>query len=83
MKFRNFKLVGYVIFGRGAFNQVDEIVAPHRKGDAPMIFFVDHFFEGNQPFVSRIPLRGKDKIVFIDVTHEPKTVYVDRLRDEL
>ncbi|GEP95079.1 iron-containing alcohol dehydrogenase family protein [Chitinophaga cymbidii] len=83
MKFRNFKLVGYVIFGRGAFNQLDEIIAPHRKGDAPMIFFVDHFFEGNQPFVSRIPLRGKDKVVFIDVTHEPKTVYVDRLRDEL
>ena len=55
MKFRNFKLVGYVIFGRGAFNQVDEIIAPHRKGDAPMIFFVDHFFEGNQPFNKRIP----------------------------
>lgn len=83
MKFRNFKLVGYVVFGRGAFQQVDEILAPQRKGDAPVIFFVDHYFEGNQAWLSRIPLRGKDKVVFIDVTHEPKTAYVDRLRDEL
>src|ERR1044072_7325533 len=83
MKFRNFKLVGYVVFGRGAFNQLDEILAPQRKGDAPMIFFVDHFFQDKAAFTSRIPLRGKDKIVYIDVTHEPKTSYVDQLRDEL
>ncbi len=83
MKFRNFKLVGYVIFGRGAFNQLDEILAPQRKGDAPMIFFVDHYFQDKPGLISRIPLQGKDKIVYIDVTHEPKTIYVDRLRDEL
>jgi len=83
MKFRNFKLVGYVIFGRGAFNQLDEILAPQRKGDAPMIFFVDQFFKDKPAFTGRIPLQGKDKIVFIDVTHEPKTKYVDQLRDEL
>ncbi|ASZ10407.1 iron-containing alcohol dehydrogenase [Chitinophaga pendula] len=83
MKFRNFKLVGYVIFGRGSFNQLDEILAPQRKGDAPMIFFVDHFFQDQPAFVSRIPLQGKDKVVFIDVTHEPKTTYVDQVRDEL
>ncbi|HEU4554720.1 MAG TPA: iron-containing alcohol dehydrogenase family protein [Chitinophaga sp.] len=83
MKFRNFKLVGYVIFGRGSFNQLDEILAPQRKGDAPMIFFVDHFFRDKPAFTSRIPLQGKDKIVFIDVTDEPKTKYVDQLRDEL
>jgi len=83
MKFRNFKLVGYVIFGRGAFNQLDEILAPQRRGDAPMIFFVDHFFQDKPAFTARIPLQGRDKIVFIDVTHEPKTSYVDQLRDEL
>ncbi|HEY0610720.1 MAG TPA: iron-containing alcohol dehydrogenase family protein, partial [Chitinophaga sp.] len=47
------------------------------------IFFVDHFFQNKAAFISRIPLRGKDKIVYIDVTHEPKTSYVDQLRDEL
>ncbi|WP_118975852.1 iron-containing alcohol dehydrogenase family protein [Taibaiella koreensis] len=83
MSFRNFKMVDYVVYGRGALNQLDEILAPRRKGDAPMIFFVDEFFTGNQAFLSRLPLRGKDKVVIIDVTHEPKTTYVDALKDEL
>lgn len=83
MTFRNFKMVDYVVYGRGSFNQLNEILAPQRKGDAPMIFFVDHYFENNAAFFARIPLEGKDKIVYIDVTHEPKTTYVDSLRDEL
>ena len=82
MSFRNFKMVDYVVYGRGSFNQLDEILAPNRKGDAPMIFLVDHFFEG-KPLVQRIPLTGKDKIVFADVTHEPKTKQVDALAASL
>ena len=82
MSFRNFKMVDYVVFGRGAFNQLDDILAPRRKADAPMIFLVDHFFEG-KPLVNRIPLRGKDKIIFADVTYEPKTTQVDALANEL
>lgn len=78
MSFRNFKMVDYVVYGRGSFNQLDEILAPNRKGGAPMIFLVDHFFEG-KPLLQRIPLTGKDKIVFADVTHEPKTGQVDAL----
>jgi 3-deoxy-alpha-D-manno-octulosonate 8-oxidase len=70
------------VYGRVSFNQLDEILAPNRKGDAPMIFLVDHFFEG-KPLVQRIPLTGKDKIVFADVTHEPKTKQVDALAASL
>ncbi len=88
MKFRNFKLVGYVIYGRGSFNQLDEIIAPHRKGTAPMIFLVDHFFSaesgGNgKELPNRIPVRGNDKIIFVDVSYEPKTTYVDALAKQL
>lgn len=82
MKFRNFKMVDYVVYGRGSFNQLDEILAPHRKGDAPMIFLVDHFFE-DKPLLGRIPLRGKDKVFSADVTYEPKTTYVDQLAQML
>src|SRR5260221_2045531 len=82
MKFRNFKMVGYVVYGRGSFNQLDEILAPQRKGDAPIIFLVDHFFE-NKPLARRIPLRGKDKLIFADVSFEPKTSYVDKLANQL
>lgn len=80
--FRNFKMVSYVVFGRGSFNQLDEIIAPHRKQDAPMIFLVDHFFKGNR-LENRIPLKGNDKIIFVDVTYEPKTSYVDKLAQQI
>ncbi|MBC7626979.1 iron-containing alcohol dehydrogenase family protein [Ferruginibacter sp.] len=82
MNFRNFKMIGYVIYGRGAFNQLDEILQPNRKGQAPMIFLVDRFFE-DKPFAGRVPLRGNDKIIFVDVTDEPKTTYVDKLAKDL
>lgn len=82
MKFRNFKLVGYVVYGRGSFNQLDELLAPHRKDGQPMVFLVDHFFEGKE-LINRIPLRENDLILFADVTTEPKTVYVDELAHRL
>ena len=48
----------------------------------PMIFLVDHFFE-RKPLINRIPLRGNDKIIFADVTYEPKTTHVDKLAQQL
>ncbi|HEY8388330.1 MAG TPA: iron-containing alcohol dehydrogenase family protein [Parasegetibacter sp.] len=82
MKFRNFKMVDYVVYGRGCFNQLDEIIAPNRKPGQPMIFLLDHFFKG-KPLESRIPLKGNDKIIYADVTYEPKTSYVDQIAGEL
>lgn len=78
-------MVDYVVYGRGCFGQLEEILAPRRKENAPMVFLVDHFFENHQ-LVDRIPAQGNDVIIYADVTHEPKTSYVDsiatRLRSE-
>ena len=82
MKFRNFKMVDYVVYGRGSFDQLDEIIAPHREEGKPIVFLVDHFFEGKL-LVDRVPLRGNDKIIFADVTYEPKTTYVDEIANGL
>jgi 3-deoxy-alpha-D-manno-octulosonate 8-oxidase len=87
MKHRNFKMVDYVIYGRGSFNQLEEIIAPKRKNGGPMVFLVDHFFKPTNgvehPMVQRIPAQGNDKIIFVDVTSEPKTSYVDALAKQL
>jgi 3-deoxy-alpha-D-manno-octulosonate 8-oxidase len=82
MKFRNFKLVGYVVYGRGCFNQLEEILAPHRKDGKPMIFLVDHFFQA-KPLINRIPMGVNDKIIYADVSSEPKTTYVDSIAQQL
>ena len=75
-------MVGYVVYGRGSFNQLDEILQPQRKEGNPMIFLVDHFFEGKD-LLQKIPTKGNDKVVFVDVTYEPKTTQVDTLAQQL
>jgi len=75
-------MVGYIIYGRGSFNQLDEILAPHRKVGMPMVFLVDHFFEGKE-LSKWVPVKGNDKIIFVDVTYEPKTTYVDSIANQL
>ncbi|XZF15348.1 iron-containing alcohol dehydrogenase family protein [Chitinophagaceae bacterium MMS25-I14] len=83
MKFRNFKMVDYVVYGRGCFAQLDEIIAPHRKEGAPMVFLLDHHFENDTAFKARIPLKGNDQLLIADVTYEPKTTQVDAIAGQL
>jgi len=84
MSFRNFPMVPRVVFGRGSFNQLGEILAPKRQGkNAPFIFLVDDVFKGKESLISRIPLNNNDKIIYISAEEEPKTIYVDAIRDDI
>ncbi len=83
MKFRNFKMVDYVVYGRGCFDQLDEIIAPRRRNDAPMIFLLDHYFRNDDALKARIPLRSNDLLIDADVDHEPKTTYIDELAQQI
>lgn len=80
MGYKNFPMVPRVIFGRGCFNQLDEIIAPKRKNsDAPFVFLVDDVFKGNAWLTSRIPLAYDDNIMYISADEEPKTSQIDEL----
>ena len=77
--FRNFKTVERIIFGRGCFNQLDEILALQRTDQNPSVaFLVDDVFE-NQPLKDRLPVKGQDILIWVNVNDEPKTRYVDQL----
>ena len=77
--FRNFKMVSYVVFGRGCFNQLNDILAEKRKtGDSYMVFLVDDVFL-KSPLKDRVPVKDRDTLMWVNVDHEPKTEYVDRL----
>ena len=77
--FRNFPMVPRVVFGRGSFNQLGDILLPHRKSaDSPMIFLVDDVFEGSD-LVGRLPLIFQDQLFFISADEEPSTAQVDTL----
>ncbi len=47
-----------------------------------MIFLIDHFFK-DKSLISGIPVKENDKIIYADVTYEPKTTYVDGIAAEL
>lgn len=81
--FRNFKVVSQIIFGRGCFNQLDDILSEQRQGAGSyMVFLIDDVFEESD-LEKRIPLKGDDLLIRVNVDDEPKTGYVDALTDRI
>ncbi len=81
--FRNFKMIANVVFGRGCFDQLDEILGKQRKNpDAWMVFVTDDVFKG-KTLEKRLPLHKQDMLLWVNVKDEPKTAYVDRLTQEV
>ncbi|WP_054850908.1 iron-containing alcohol dehydrogenase family protein [Olleya sp. ITB9] len=84
MSYKNFPMVSNVVFGRGSFNQLADIIQPKRLNTkAPFIFFVDDVFKGNAWLTSRIPLSYQDKIVFVSTKEEPKTEQIDQYVEDI
>ncbi len=78
-QFRNFPMVPRVVFGRGCFDQLGDILISRRQhSDAPFIFLVDDVFEGTE-LVQRIPRIFNDQLIFISADREPRTAQVDAL----
>ena len=84
MSYKNFPMVSKVIFGRGSFNQLGDILSPKRlNATAPFIFFVDDVFKGNAWLTSRIPLSYDDKVIYVSAEQEPKTSQIDSLVEDI
>ncbi|MEP1488458.1 MAG: iron-containing alcohol dehydrogenase family protein [Algibacter sp.] len=84
MSYKNFPMVPRVIFGRGSFNQLSEIISPNRLNTkAPFIFLIDDVFKNNAWLTSRISLSYDDKVLYISTAEEPKTIQVDDLVEEI
>ncbi len=81
--FRNFKMVSRVVFGRGCFHQLRDILAEKRKNAASfMVFLVDDVFR-NSKLEDGIPLGRDDLLIWVNVDDEPSTAHVDRLTDQI
>ena len=84
MSYKNFPMVPRVIFGRGSFNQLSEILEPKRLSiNSPFIYLIDDVFRNNDGLLSRISLAYDDKIFYISTKEEPKTTQVDALVEEI
>jgi len=81
--FRNYKNIDRIIFGRGCFNQLEDILAAQRTPEQPdMVFLVDDVHK-DRPLKDRIPIQDQDILLWVNVDDEPKTKYVDLLRDQV
>lgn len=71
------------MFGRGAFNQLADILRERRDGEkAYMVFVIDDVFtEG--PLEARLPLEKNDMLLRVNVDDEPKTRYIDELVERI
>jgi 3-deoxy-alpha-D-manno-octulosonate 8-oxidase len=77
--FRNFKVVPKIIFGKGSFDQLEDILSERRKDKKSfMVFLIDHAFE-NTDFKNKVPLKNDDMLIWTDTSTEPKTYYIDQL----
>lgn len=84
MIYKNYPMVSRVVFGRGSFNQLDDILSPKRLNvKAPFIYLVDDVFKGNAWLISRISLAYADQMIFISADEEPKTSQVDELVEKI
>ena len=73
-----------VIFGRGSFKQLNEVLTPKRLSiNAPFIFLIDDVFKGNSWLTSKIQLAYGDRIIFVSSKEEPKTSQVDELVEDI
>jgi len=81
--FRNFKLVSRMVFGKGCFNQLGDILADQlAQQDGFMVFLLDDVF-GDHKLKQVVPLKGRDLLIMVNVDDEPKTIYVDKLATDI
>ncbi len=80
--YRNFRVVPNIIFGRGSFNQLADVIAPHRSQGSYFVFVLDDVFAGKS-LEGRIPLVKDDLLLPVNVDDEPKTSYIDALVEQI
>jgi 3-deoxy-alpha-D-manno-octulosonate 8-oxidase len=81
--YRIIKTVPKCVFGKGSFNQLGDILNAERTGsNSYVVFLVDDFFR-EKPLSKRIPLKGTDYLIWVNVDDEPKTALVDKIRDQI
>ncbi|SLM32161.1 Iron-containing alcohol dehydrogenase [Desulfamplus magnetovallimortis] len=80
---KNFRTVPNIVFGKGCFYQLDNIIDKRRQyTDSWVAFLVDDVFVATE-LESRIPQHDDDLLIWVNVDDEPKTTYVDRLTLEV
>ncbi len=81
--FRNFKMVGRVLYGRGSLAQLGGLLQEVRDGNpGGVVFLVDDVFQ-RLPATERLPVTDRDILLWVNVDQEPSTGLVDELVSDI
>ncbi len=76
---KNLKMVSKLVFGRGSFTQLGDILSSRRKHSYSWVVFVVDDVFSTKKLSKRIPLHEGDMLLYVNVDDEPTTAYVDDL----
>lgn len=79
MKFRTFRPVPNVVFSRGSFEQLDDVLNERRQTDSDFVVFAVDKVHQDKPLAKRLPNKKPDLVIWVDTTDEPSTFQVDEL----
>lgn len=81
--YKNFKLVDKVVFGRGSFYQLKDIVDEKRLSSNDWaVFLIDKVFY-DKPLSKKVHLSNNDLLIYANTDLEPTTFYVDELTKKI
>lgn len=79
MMTKNMKMVSYILYGKGSFEELPEMLASRRtETNSYVLFLVDDVFR-ERTLRERIPAAANDLLIWVNVDDEPTTGYVDEL----
>ncbi|SIT65916.1 3-deoxy-alpha-D-manno-octulosonate 8-oxidase [Ectothiorhodosinus mongolicus] len=77
--YKNLRVVPHMVFGRGSFNQLDDILRAYRTDEGSHVVYLIDAIHEHRPLIHRVPIHKNDLIILVNVDTEPKTSYVDEL----
>lgn len=80
---KNARNVHSYLYGFGRLGELRSLLDAKRTGDAPVVYFIDHYFQANGLPPNLQIDSSRDVILFVDSSHEPKTAQIDAFRDEV
>lgn len=79
---RNVRNVLRYTIGEGALSNLPSLLAAHRsKGEGPVIFFIDEYFQGLPDIIAKLGISPNDQTVFIPTEDEPSTDAIDQISE--
>lgn len=78
----NSKNILNYMFGKGAIDNLSQILDIRKSENSYVVYYVDEYFK-NSALIKNLPIKEIDEIVYIQTKDEPKTEFINNFRDIL